>query len=75
MDGAEYSRRGFEVGPDNGLKKHENRGLGFGICVVLGFGLEMCCCGWDFGAGGGTLMCMVLCSLVLLYLLPWASMM
>ena len=33
----------FEVGPGNGLEKCENRGLGFGICVVLGFGLEMHC--------------------------------
>ena len=28
---------GFEVGPGNGLERHENRGLGFGICVGFGF--------------------------------------
>ena len=67
---------GFEVGPGNGLERHENGWLGFGICVALGFDLEIHYCEWDFGAGGGKLMCIGhKYSLVLLYILPWASMM
>ena len=42
---------GFEVGPGNDLERHENRGLGFGIYVALGFGLEIHCFIWDFGLG------------------------
>ena len=29
----------------------ENRGLGFGICMALGFGLEMHCFEWVLGLG------------------------